>query len=284
MNTGVGNFKLTEKFASICILILRVVIVQDLILMSAVDFSGQVAIVTGGASGIGFACAKHLGVRGAAIALFDVNQEKLRSSQQQLARDGITAIDVKVDVTSSSSVSAAMKTVESRFGRIDILVQAAGITGITGINTEEVDERNFDLVYNINVKGIFLCCKYALPVMKRQNYGRIVNIASVAGKEGNAGMLAYSTSKAAVIGLTKVMGKEYAETGITVNALAPAVVRTPMVAAMPDEQVKYMTDKIPMKRCGELHEIASMVAFIASKQAGFTTAFTFDATGGRATY
>ena len=150
--------------------------------------------------------------------------------------------------------------------------------------TEEVDDKNFDLVYQINVKGIFLCCKYVLPIMKQQKYGRIVNIASVAGKEGNAGMLAYSTSKAAVIGLTKVIGKEYAETGITVNALAPAVVRTPMVAAMPDEQVKYMTDKIPMKRCGELEEIAQLVGFIASKSAGFTTAFCFDATGGRATY
>ena len=252
--------------------------------MSAVDFSGQVAIVTGGASGIGFACAKHLGVRGAAIALFDVNQDALITARRSLEAKGIKVVDVKVDVTSSSSVAAAIQTVVKTFGRIDILVQAAGITGVTGLNTDQVDENNFDLVYKINVKGIFLCCKYVLPIMMKQNYGRIINIASVAGKEGNAGMLAYSTSKAAVIGLTKVIGKEYAETGITVNALAPAVVRTPMVAAMPDEQVKYMTDKIPMKRCGELNEIASMVGFIASKQAGFTTAFCFDATGGRATY
>lgn len=136
----------------------------------------------------------------------------------------------------------------------------------------------------MNVKGIFLFAKAALPVMMKRNYGRIVNIASVAGKEGNAGMLAYSSSKAAVIGLTKVIGKEYAETGITCNALAPAVVRTAMVAAMPDKQVAYMTEKIPMKRCGTVEEIAAMVAFIASKEAGFTTAFCFDATGGRATY
>jgi|TARA_B100000780_G_scaffold260721_1_gene212684 2-dehydro-3-deoxy-L-rhamnonate dehydrogenase (NAD+) len=247
-------------------------------------FSSQVAIVTGGGSGIGLACATHFGKLGASVALFDVNQAALTSSRKSLQAQGIKCIDVKVDVTNSSSVESAMQQVYNTFHRIDILVQAAGITGITGINTEDVEETNFDLVYRINVKGIFLCCKHVLPYMKKQNYGRIVNIASVAGKEGNAGMLAYSVSKAAVIGLTKVIGKEYAETGITVNALAPAVVKTPMVAAMPDEQVKYMTDKIPMKRCGELNEIANMVGFIASKACGFTTAFCFDATGGRATY
>jgi len=163
-------------------------------------------------------------------------------------------------------------------------VQCAGITGKTGITTPDVDCSNFELVMDINVKGIFLFCKYVLPHMVRRDYGRIVNIASISGKEGNAGMLAYSTSKAAVIGLTKVIGKEFAETGITVNAIAPAVVRTPMVDKMPAEQVKYMTDKIPMKRCGRREEIAGLVAFVASEEASFTTAFTFDATGGRATY
>ena len=249
------------------------------------SFANQVCIVTGGASGIGLACATHFGQNGAtAVALFDVNQKALTQSRQALESQGITCLDVQVDVTSASSVASAVQRVVGAFGRVDVLVQAAGITGTTGIHTEEVEESNFDLVYKINVKGIFLCCKYVLPIMKQQKYGRIVNIASVAGKEGNAGMLAYSTSKAAVIGLTKVIGKEYAETGITVNALAPAVVRTPMVAAMPVEQVQYMTDKIPMKRCGELDEIASMVGFIAGKSAGFTTGFCFDATGGRATY
>ena len=136
----------------------------------------------------------------------------------------------------------------------------------------------------MNLSGIFLMCKAVLPQMRKQRYGRIINIASIAGKEGNAGMLAYSSSKAAVIGLTKVIGKEYAEEGITCNAIAPAVVRTPMVDAMPATQVKYMTDKIPMKRTGEIDEIASLAAFVASKDASFTTAFTFDATGGRATY
>lgn len=153
-----------------------------------------------------------------------------------------------------------------------------------GIKTHEVDAANWDFVMNVNAKGVFLGCKTVLPFMLKRSYGRIVNIASVAGKEGNAGMLAYSASKAAVIGLTKVVGKDYAETGITCNALAPAVVRTAMVDAMPAAQVAYMTEKIPMKRCGTIAEIAAMVAFIASPAASFTTGFTFDATGGRATY
>ena len=147
-----------------------------------------------------------------------------------------------------------------------------------------MDASNFDAVLSVNARGIFLGCKTVLPFMLKRNYGRIVNIASVAGKEGNAGMLAYSASKGAVIALTKVVGKDYAESGITCNAVAPAVVRTPMVDAMPEEQVRYMTDKIPMKRCGTLAEIAALVAFVASPAASFTTGFTFDATGGRATY
>jgi 2-dehydro-3-deoxy-L-rhamnonate dehydrogenase (NAD+) len=247
-------------------------------------FRNQVAVVTGGGSGIGLACAERFGRGGAAVALFDVNAGALASAARGLRAQGITCVECAVDVTDEASVESAFAHVVAQLGCVDVLVQAAGITGVTGIRTEEVVASNFDLVYRINVKGIFLCCKHALRQMKAQGYGRIVNIASVAGKEGNAGMLAYSTSKAAVIGLTKVIGKEYAETGITVNCVAPAVVRTPMVAAMPEHQVKYMTDKIPMKRCGELDEIASLVAFIASKEAAFTTAFCWDATGGRATY
>jgi 3-oxoacyl-[acyl-carrier protein] reductase len=132
--------------------------------------------------------------------------------------------------------------------------------------------------------GSYLATKYAIPIMLKNNYGRILHIASIAGKEGNAGMLAYSASKAAVIGMTKVQGKEYAETGITINALAPAVIQTAMVDAMPAEQVRYMTDKIPMKRPGTLHEIAGMALYIISPQNSFTTGFTFDLSGGRATY
>jgi NAD(P)-dependent dehydrogenase (short-subunit alcohol dehydrogenase family) len=140
-----------------------------------------------------------------------------------------------------------------------VSVQAAGIVGATGVKTEDVDPDNFEAVFRVNVHGIFNGCKAALPYMRENNYGRIVNISSIAGKDGNAGMLAYSASKAAVIGLTKSIGKEYAETGITCNALCPAVVRTQMVDDMPAEQVKYMTDKIPMKRCGTIDEIGTSI-------------------------
>jgi len=186
---------------------------------------------------------------------------------------------------SLQSLHPAIASQAKHFPSVDVLIQCAGITGKTGIAfSEDVDEANFDLVMGVNAKGIFLGCKAVLPGMRKRGFGRVINIASIAGKEGNAGMLAYSTSKAAVIGMTKVMGKEYAETGVTINAIAPAVVRTEMVAAMPTAQVKYMTDKIPMKRTGEIDEIASMCRFIASDKCSFTTGFTFDATGGRATY
>ena len=164
------------------------------------------------------------------------------------------------------------------------MVNSAGTTGNTNLKTHEVDFDNFKVVFDVNVNGCFLTSRAVLPFMLKRNYGRILHLASIAGKDGNAGMLAYSASKAAVIGMTKVQGKEYAESGITVNALAPAVIRTAMVAALPDEQVQYMTDKIPMKRCGTLEEIAHLAAYIVSPQASFTTGFTFDMTGGRATY
>ncbi len=184
------------------------------------------------------------------------------------------------DVTDADAVAQAIESC----GRLDILVNSAGITGATNRKSHEVEPADFDRVFSINVRGTFLLCRAVLPGMLTQNYGRILNIASIAGKEGNAGMVAYSSSKAAVIGLTKSMGKEYAETGITINALAPAVVRTEMVEKMPAEQVRYMTDKIPMKRCGTLEEFAAMAEFIVSPANSFTTGFSFDLSGGRAVY
>lgn len=165
-------------------------------------------------------------------------------------------------------------------------MQAAGITGKTNLKTHEVDAADFQRVFDVNVKAVFLCAKSVLPLMLKSGYGRIVNIASISGKDGNAGMLAYSSSKAAVINLTKVMGKDYATLGkdITVNCIAPAVVQTAMVDAMPPEQVKYMTDKIPMGRTGKLHEVAATVLFAASSECSFTTGFCFDASGGRTVY
>ena len=247
-------------------------------------FEDQVAIVTGGAQGLGLGIARRLGEEGARVALFDIKPQQLEVAADELRSAGIEVHTAGVDVTDEAAVSAAVHQVKGAFGRIDVLVTAAGVVGTTNRQTHEVDTADFRQVMEINVTGMFLCCKAVLPAMLEAKYGRIVNIASISGKEGNAGMLAYSTSKAAVIGLTKAMGKEYAETGITVNSLAPAVVRTQMVDELPPEQVKYMTDKIPMKRTGEISEIAATVAFMASPEASFTTAFTFDTSGGRATY
>ena len=152
------------------------------------------------------------------------------------------------------------------------------------MKTQDVQSENLQKVFAVNFLGSFYCSKYVLPVMLKRNYGRILHMASIAGKEGNAGMLAYSASKAAVIGMVKVQGKEYADTGITINGMAPAVIQTALVENMPSEQVKYMTDKIPMKRCGTLEEAANLAAYIVSPENSFTTGFIFDLSGGRATY
>jgi len=247
-------------------------------------FKGQIVVITGAAQGIGFGIARRFGSEGATVILVDVNQAQLDKAVKALSQEGITASAHELNVTVEESVNKVFKAIVEAHGKVDVLVQSAGITGKTGIKMHEVELRDFMAVINVNLTGIFLCCKAVLPHMLSKNYGRIVNIASVAGKEGNAGMLAYSSSKAGVVGLTKVIGKDYAETGITCNAVAPAVVRTAMVDALPAKQVDYMTEKIPMKRCGSIEEIAAVVAFIASPEASFTTGFTFDATGGRATY
>lgn len=244
-------------------------------------FKEQVAVITGGADGLGFAVAKRLVAGGASVALWDRNAERLQAAVEVL---GPCALGQVVDVTAPEQAQKAAGELRERFGRIDILINCAGITGKTSINSHEVDLEDFDRVMNINVRGSLIAFQAVIGLMRERDYGRILNIASISGKEGNAGMLAYSTSKAAVIGMTKVQGKEYAGTGITVNALAPAVIRTEMVAALPEQQVKYMTDKIPMKRCGTLEEFAVMAAFIVSPDNSFTTAFTFDLSGGRATY
>jgi 3-oxoacyl-[acyl-carrier protein] reductase len=244
-------------------------------------WSTQQAVVTGGASGIGLAIAKKLHTLGVQVVLCDAKAGTLEASRKLV---GANCRTFCVDVTDLPAVEAAFGELVKQSGPVDILVNSAGITGVTNVKSHEVDPANVDLVFRVNFFGCFHTARAVIPAMLRQHYGRILHIASIAGKEGNAGMLAYSASKAAVIGMTKVQGKELAETGITVNALAPAVIRTPMVEAMPPAQVAYMTEKIPMKRCGTLAEIADLAAFIVSPEASFTTGFVFDLTGGRATY
>ena len=245
------------------------------------DFSGQTAIVTGAASGIGHAISTALIHRGATVALLDIDAHAL----DRLYGGGASNVRLyEVDITDEALVNLTVDRIAAENGRIDILVNSAGITGVTNRQSHLVDSEDLRRIFDVNFMASFLMAKAVLPHMLSRNYGRILHIASIAGKEGNAGMLGYSASKAAVIGMAKVQGKEYAGTGITVNALAPAVIRTPMVDALPDEQVRYMTDKIPMKRCGTLEEAVNMVMYIVSPQNSFSTGFTFDLSGGRATY
>lgn len=245
------------------------------------SWKDQVAIITGGADGLGFALAKRLTTLGVQVVALDRNPELIARAKNEL---GVSARGLVTDVTDPAAVKKSVDAVVAEFGRIDILVNSAGMTGQTNIKSHEVSLEDFDRVFALNVRACLITFQAVAPHMLARDYGRVLHIASIAGKDGNAGMLAYSSSKAAVIGMTKVQGKEYAETGIRVNALAPAVVRTAMVEALPPEQVKYMTDKIPMKRCGSMEEFAETAAFIVSPGNGFTTGFTFDLSGGRAVY
>ena len=237
----------------------------------------QTIAVTGVASGLGAAvCARFAGL-GARVAGIDIRPEALEAARGTL---GERFLAVACDVTRWDEVERAF----TGIGPVDVLVNSAGITGKTNVRSHETDPVDVARVFAVNFFGAYHTAKAALPGMIERGYGRVLHIASIAGKEGNAGMLAYSSSKAAVIGMAKVQGKELAGTGVTVNALAPAVIRTPLVEAMPEAQVKYMTDKIPMQRCGTQDELVAMVEFIVSPACSFTTGFTFDLSGGRATY
>lgn len=249
-------------------------------------FSNQVAIVTGGADGIGKAIAARLAAEGADVTIFDVAPEKAAATAAELSSEGRAVHSETVDISCEDAVRSGFAAVASRSieGRIDIVVNCAAIVGPTSRRITEVTVEEWDLETAINLRGTFLMTKHALLAMEPRNYGRVLNFASIAGKEGNAGMSPYSATKAAVIGLVKSAGKEFAETGITVNAIAPAVIRTPMVDGIHPDQVKYMTDKIPMKRCGTLEEVANLSCWIVSPEASFCTAFTFDLSGGRAVY
>ncbi|MBK9169454.1 MAG: glucose 1-dehydrogenase [Bryobacterales bacterium] len=248
--------------------------------MSFLDLTGQTAVVTGAATGIGEAIARRLASAGAAVVIADRDAPAAEATARAIGGD---AFAVAVDVTSTESVTAMVDEVLRRRGQIDILVNNAGIGGKAAPIWEQTDE-DWQKVIAINLTGVFVCCRAVAPHMRARKYGRIVNIASIAGKEGNPNMTGYSATKAGVIGLTKSLGKELALDGICVNAVTPAVVRTKILEQLTEEQVRYMTERIPMRRTGEPAEIAAIVHFLSSKDCSFVTAQTYDASGGRATY
>ncbi len=247
--------------------------------MAYFDLTGQTAIVTGGASGIGLAISRRLAAAGATVAIADRNREAAEAAAQTIPG----AFALQVDVSDWDSVESAWAAVIAKTGRIHILVNNAGVAGKAAPLWEQ-DYSDWTQCIRVNMDGVWNGCKAVIGHMRENKYGRIVSIASVAGKDGNPNMTAYSATKAAVIGFTKSLGKEVATDGICVNAVAPAVVRTPMLDQLTPEQVKYMTDKIPMRRTGEPEEIAAVVHFLASPDCSFVTAQTYDASGGRSTY
>ncbi|MDE2515593.1 MAG: SDR family oxidoreductase [Rhodospirillales bacterium] len=242
-------------------------------------FAGRTAIVTGGVSGIGAGIAARLAREGARIALWDRDARGLAEAAAALPG----GIGVQVDVTDAEAVARAMAETLAAFGKLDILVASAGITG-PNAPVAEYPLDAWKQVIDINLNGVFYCNRAAVGPMTANGYGRIVNIASIAGKEGNPNAAAYSASKAAVIGLTKSLGKELATASITVNCVTPAAVRTPLFAQMEPRFIDFMLSKIPMGRFGEIEEIAAMVCFLASEECSFSTGAAFDVSGGRATY
>ncbi len=242
-------------------------------------FAGRTAVVTGGASGIGQAIAARLSGEGARVSIWDRDAAAL-----ERARAACRAVHGQVvDVADVDAVERAAAETNAALGRIDILVTSAGITG-PNAPTWEYPPEEWRRVFDIDVHGVFYCCRAVVPLMQRHDYGRIVNIASIAGKEGNPNAAAYSAAKAAVIGLTKSLGKELAGSFIRVNCVTPAAVATPIFAQMTEAQIDYMKSKIPMGRFGTVEEIAALVCWLASAECTFSTAGVFDISGGRATY
>lgn len=246
------------------------------------DFTDQVVLVVGAASGIGKATAQLIAARGARVVIADLDTVGLTSLQSEL---GVNDNQVKkVDLSNQASIQSMVSSVIADHGHIDALVNTAGIVGPTNTKVEDMDWAIFEKTVSINLFGAIWVTQSVLPHMKGRKYGRIAHVASIAGKEGNPGMHAYNTSKAGLIGFVKGVGKEVAGDGITINAFAPAVIRTPFNAGTSDETIKYMLGRIPMGRVGEPEEAAEILAFMVSKACSFTTGFTFDASGGRATY
>jgi len=235
-------------------------------------FSGKVALVTGGSSGIGAAAARRLLDEGARVASFDLDAE---------APDGVLAL--AGDVARSSDVEAAVAQTHAQLGPIDVLVCSAGVPGAS-LQTVDVTDEEWRRVMGINADGVFYCNRAVIPSMVERGYGRIVNVASIAGKEGNPMAGAYSASKAAVIAMTKAIGKDLARTGVIVNCVAPAVIETPILDGITDEHIGYMVYRIPMGRMGEPEEVAALICWLASEECSFSTGATYDISGGRAVY
>lgn len=248
--------------------------------MNQLDFRNRRAVVTGGAAGIGLAVARRLVAGGARVALWDRDSAALVDARASAGGDALT---IAVDVTSFDAVEAATRETDAALGGIDVLVCSAGITG-PNTTTWDYPVDAWKHVFDVNVHGLFYCNRAVVRVMRAVGYGRVVNIASIAGKEGNPNASAYSASKAAVIALTKSLGKELATTGIRVNCVTPAAVRTAIFDQMSPQHIDFMLSKIPLGRFGGVDEVASLVCWLASEECSFSTGAVFDLSGGRATY
>ena len=247
------------------------------------NLDGKVAIVTGAATGIGYGISKRLANDGANLVMVDLDANMMEQSASEItARTQEVKISIG-DVSEPKTAQEAVNKAINEWGKIDILVNNAGIGGVNG-NIWELDVEEMDRVYRTNLRGVFSFCHEVVPHMLENDYGRIVNLASIAGKEGNPRMVPYSSTKAAVIGLTKSIGKELAGTGVLANCVTPAVVQTRILEEFTPEQVQYMVDRIPIGRTGEISEIAALVAWLSSDECSFSTGAVFDISGGRATY
>ena len=242
--------------------------------------SGRVALVTGGSKGIGLAIARRLAAGGARVALLDLDREAVEAAARSVGRE---AMPVVADVTRAADVETAVAQVVGRWGRLDIMVNNAGITG-RSFPIWELSDEDWQRVIDVDLTSVFFCCRAAVKVMLPQGAGRIINIASIAGKEGNPTLVPYSSAKAGVIGLTKALAKEVATRGILVHAVAPAVIGTELLKQMEKSTVDLLISKIPMGRVGTPEEVAALVAWLASDECSFTTGAVHDLSGGRATY
>ena len=250
--------------------------------MNNIDLKGKRAIVTGAARGIGFAIAERLLQSGATVTLWDIELPNLEKAQADLKSAG-NVFSVEVDVTQENSIKRGLELTYEHMGDVEILINNAGITG-GNATVWDMGITEWQKVLDIDLTGVFLCCRALAPRMMSKGYGRIVNIASIAGKEGNPNAAHYSAAKAGVISLTKSLGKEMVETGVLCNCVTPAVIETPMLDQMTDEHKNYMVSKIPLNRMGKPEEVAALVAWLASEDCSFSTGAVFDISGGRATY